>query len=101
MKPFRLGACLPLTALFLCVCASSAWGQTTAFTYQGRLTDGGIPANGNYGFTFRLYATDVGETQIGADVDIPVVTVADGIFTTTLDFGANAFPGADRFLEII
>jgi hypothetical protein len=28
------------------------------------------------------------------------VQVANGIFTTTIDFGVNAFPGADRFLEI-
>jgi hypothetical protein len=27
------------------------------------------------------------------------VSVANGVFTVQLDFGANAFPGADRFLE--
>src|SRR5205807_7633587 len=29
-----------------------------------------------------------------------VVPVSAGIFTVTLDFGANAFPGANRFLDI-
>jgi hypothetical protein len=27
----------------------------TAFTYQGRLTDGGTPANGTYDLRFRLF----------------------------------------------
>jgi len=33
-----------------------------AFTYQGYLTDGGVPANGLYDFSFSLYA-DLGGTQ--------------------------------------
>jgi hypothetical protein len=28
------------------------------------------------------------------------VQVASGVFTVQLDFGAAAFPGADRYLEI-
>jgi hypothetical protein len=101
MRTIRLGVYLPLVAALLCLCVLNARGQTTGFTYQGRLTDGGTPANGDFGFVFRLFATAVGDTQIGQDVNIPVVTVENGIFTVTLDFGANAFPGADRFLEII
>src|SRR5690349_10170191 len=31
--------------------------QTTAFTYQGKLTDNGTPANGNYDLTFKLFDT--------------------------------------------
>ena len=100
MKTIRLGVYLPV-ALLSCLVAVNAQAQTTGFTYQGRLTDGGNPANGDFGFTFRLFATSIGDTQIGQDQNIPVVTVENGVFTVTLDFGANAFSGADRFLEII
>jgi hypothetical protein len=101
MKPIKFGRYLLLPAFVLSLCAANAWGQTTGFTYQGRLTDGGTPANGNYGFVFRLFSTADGDTQIGPDINIPLVLVENGIFTTNLDFGANAFPGADRFLQII
>ena len=33
----------------------------TAFTYQGRLTDGGSPADGEYDFRFRLYDAASGD----------------------------------------
>ena len=38
---------LLLIPLLLSMAAGTAFGQTTSFTYQGRLTDGGTPANGN------------------------------------------------------
>ena len=37
--------------------AGAAVAQTTAFTYQGRLTDGGNPADGSYDLTFKLFDT--------------------------------------------
>jgi hypothetical protein len=33
--------------------------QTTAFTYQGKLSDGGNAATGQYDFQFKLFDTDV------------------------------------------
>jgi len=33
---------------------SLVFAQTTSFTYQGRLTDGGTAANGNYDLQFTL-----------------------------------------------
>jgi hypothetical protein len=88
-------------ALLLLALAAPAFGQSTSFTYQGRLTDGGTPANGNYDFIFQLYDTIDQDNLIGHEVSSPAVPVSDGIFSVTLDFGANAFPGADRFLQII
>src|SRR5256714_2100432 len=79
---------------------TNASAQTTAFTYQGRLTDGGTPANGNYDLQFALWDSLGGGSQIGATQALPAVQVSGGVFTVTLDFGANAFPGANRFLEI-
>jgi len=71
----------------------------TAFTYQGRLTDGGIPANGAYDFQFNLYEVDVGDAALTLPVYRDDVTVADGLFTVQLDFGA-VFDGSTRYLEI-
>ncbi len=90
-----------LTALFILVSAQVAVrAQTTAFTYQGRLTDSSMSANGSYDLGFALYDAATGGNQIGAAQTRANVTIANGIFTVSLDFGAAAFPGANRYLEI-
>jgi hypothetical protein len=74
----------------------------TAFTYQGRLMDSNDVANGKYDFQFRMFDdpdTVVG-IQIGPDVVVDDVNVADGYFTVDLDFGGGAFDGNARWLEI-
>ncbi len=74
--------------------------QTSAFTYQGKLSDGGTPANGVYDMQFKLYNT-AGALQGSANtVTNPTVQVVNGIFTVQLDFGATGFPGDDRFLGV-
>jgi hypothetical protein len=90
---------LSASLLLVLAGASAASAQTSSFTYQGRLTDGGTPANGNYDLQFALWDSNSGGTQIGV-TQIPNVAVSAGIFTVQLDFGATAFPGAPRFLEI-
>jgi hypothetical protein len=71
----------------------------TGFTYQGKLTDGGAPADGIYDFEFKLYdALSVG-SQVGSTVSQGGVTVTDGLFTVQLDFGA-VFDGTALFLGI-
>ncbi|RME12645.1 MAG: hypothetical protein D6802_03630 [Ardenticatenia bacterium] len=72
---------------------------STAFTYQGRLTDGGNPANGTYDFRFKLYDAQTGGSQVGSTVTANDVTVTDGLFTVQLDFG-NVFDGTALWLEI-
>ncbi len=72
----------------------------TAFTYQGRLTDGGRPANGTYDFRFILYDAAVGGSQVGEIITLDNVPVHQGAFTVQLDFGRNAFDGNARWLEI-
>jgi hypothetical protein len=75
-------------------------GQTTSFTYQGHLTDAGSAANGNYDFQFVLWDSLTNGTQLGSTQSLNTVAVTNGVFTVSLDFGANSFPGANRFLEI-
>jgi Chaperone of endosialidase len=84
--------------MFVCLTTGSVFAQTTAFTYQGKLTDSGTP-QGAYQMRFELYDAVTGGNQIGATVTNPTVVVTQGVFTVSLDFGA-AFDGTDRFLEI-
>lgn len=72
---------------------------TRAFTYQGRLTNGGVPANGAYDFTFILYDASVGGSQSGPIVTRNDVPVANGLFSVTLDFG-DIFNGTQYYLDI-
>jgi len=78
---------------------SVARAQGTAFTYQGRFSDGGGTASGNYDLTFTLFGVSSGGNAIAGPLTNASVGVANGLFTVTLDFG-NPFPGADRWLEI-
>jgi photosystem II stability/assembly factor-like uncharacterized protein len=91
-----------LLASLLCCMTSVAAAQTSTITYQGRLTDGGTPPNGLYDFQFKLYDALTGGSLQGSPNTVTKtgVNVATGVFTVQLDFGAGAFPGADRFLEI-
>lgn len=80
--------------------AMPATGQTSVFLYQGRLNDGGNPANGTYDMQFKLFDALGGGAQIGTTQTNASVTVTAGTFAVALDFGVNAFTGANRFLEI-
>ncbi|MBV7327836.1 hypothetical protein KFU94_06165 [Chloroflexi bacterium TSY] len=79
---------------------ASGISQTTTFTYQGRLTEGGIPATGTYDFVFALYDAANGSDQLGSAIPIEDVAVNDGYFTVQLDFGGNDFRGDTRYLEV-
>jgi hypothetical protein len=73
----------------------------TAFTYQGRLNDGGAPANGFYDFNFKLYdaATDGTLLNPPSGLFIPLVGVTNGLVNLKLDFGA-VFEGSARWLDV-
>jgi len=86
-----------LSALFFLT--TTAWTQTTVFTYQGKLTDNGTP-QAIYQMEFKLFGSAGGNDQIGATVTNTNVAVMNGVFTANLEFGETAFPGADRFLQI-
>ena len=44
-----------LSMFIIIVNFGTATGQTTEFTYQGSIKDGGTAANGNYDFEFALF----------------------------------------------
>jgi hypothetical protein len=72
----------------------------SAFTYQGRLDDGGLPAKGSYDLTFTLYDAATGGNTVAGPITNSPVSVANGLFVATLDFGAGVFTGEARWLEI-
>lgn len=84
----------------LFVSVTPVLSQSTGFIYQGRLNDNNLPANGNYDFEFKLFTALTGGSQDGVTNQRLNVVVSNGTFNVLLDFGAGAFPGADRFLEI-
>ena len=71
----------------------------TAFTYQGQLKQDGNPVNGTCDFQFSLWDAADDGTQIGSQTKTNV-NVVNGLFTVQLDFGAGAFTGEARWLEI-
>lgn len=72
----------------------------TTFTYQGRLNDGGSPANGSYDFLFSPFDAASGGVQVADSQIREDVAVVDGYFTVTLDFGTGLFEGDARWLEV-
>ena len=72
---------------------------TTAFTYQGQLSDGGTNANGHYTMIFALYDSVTNGNQIGGSITNNP-TLVNGSFSLNLDFGGGAFDGSARWLDI-
>jgi hypothetical protein len=81
----------------------------TGFTFQGRLSDGAGPVDGLCTFTFELYdspgsgSPPTGGTLLGTQRQ-PGVVVKEGHFAAILneggEFGADAFTGQARYLQI-
>jgi N-acetylneuraminic acid mutarotase len=91
---------LTIVAVLMLVTAS-AHAQTTAFTYQGFLTDGGAPANGVHDFQFYLYREAVAGALVAGPVAVDDLGVTNGLFTALVDFGLVPFEqGDDRWLQI-
>ena len=91
------------TVLLLLSLAVGGRAQTpvgSAFTYQGQLREGGAPVSDLADFKFGLLDALAGGSQIGTTQNLYSVEVTNGLFTVWLDFGAAAFAGDARYLEI-
>jgi hypothetical protein len=80
-------------------------GLGPAFTYQGQLKDGaGNPITTTCDFLFSLWDALSAGTQVGGNSTVTGVAVANGFFAALVnaggEFGANAFTGEARWLEI-
>lgn len=73
----------------------------TAFTYQGQLKKAGSPISGTCDFQFSLWDAATSGSQVGTTQTRTGVQVSNGLFTIPdLDFGAGAFQGDARWLQI-
>jgi hypothetical protein len=93
-----LRAVFSVAIVFLLTVAAHA---DTTFTYQGELNANGAAANGPHDMDFALWNALSEGGQIGATINLPDVSVVDGIFTVELDYGAIAFDNSERWLEIV
>lgn len=106
----RIGKVQHLCILLLLPAAAPLTAQTglgTTVTYQGQLKNGGAPANAPHKMVFRLFDALNGGNQVGPTLTFdgiggnpPPVQVMGGLFSVQLDFGALAYNGEDRWLEI-
>jgi hypothetical protein len=71
----------------------------TAFTFQGRLDNSSLPANGTFDLQFKLFDAAVAGAQQGSTICVDNLPVTGGLVTTTLDFGA-VYPGGARWIEV-
>lgn len=73
---------------------------SSAITYQGQLKFDGQPVNGRESLRFDLYDAAIAGHLI-ASTSVAGVDIIDGLFTVPLDFGAGAFNGDARWLEVL
>jgi predicted regulator of Ras-like GTPase activity (Roadblock/LC7/MglB family) len=74
----------------------------TAFTYQGTLEVGGLPAQGSYDLRFGAYFDATGGTPLPGTTLVIVddAGIDAGVFTVDVDLGPAAFLGGPVYLEI-
>lgn len=90
-------------AVFLCAIVTSAaeagTPQSTLFTYQGKLSANGQPANGNFDMTFRLYDAETSGSPVGNAYFASQYPVANGMFTIDLGFPGVTFNGQQYWIQ--
>lgn len=91
---------LYLAVILLHCVLAGAHGQGTAFSYQGKLSDGGNPANGTYDFQLSVHDGATDGNQVGSTLTFEDATVAAGLFTLYPDFGGAVFTGQPRWLQV-
>ncbi|MEO8041473.1 MAG: hypothetical protein ABI646_02585 [Acidobacteriota bacterium] len=98
MKKVISSVCLMILFVFQLFEAQAQEGA--AFTFQGSLKDGNVPANGNYDIKLEYFDVGIGGTSLGSftDSNVPVI---NGIFTEVLN-GSTSWmtPGRNLFIEI-
>jgi hypothetical protein len=95
----RIAAIILGLALSVSTMLAAAAPQLPEFTYQGRLTQSGAPANGNFNLSFALYDDSLAGSQFGSTINEPAFPVSDGLFTVSLAF-PGAFDGTQLWLQV-
>ena len=90
----------------LCLCSAflavPCGAQGPAFTYQGVLATNGVAVSGPVEVQFTLWnsAANPGSPVASNTPAVLALTLTNGLLTVPLDFGAAAFDGSDRWLQI-
>lgn len=101
MKSSTFAAWIAVTLLLMSCFSSRALAQVgTSVVYQGELARLGVPVNDTCEFNFSLWDAESAGAQIGSTIVLPAVVVVGGSFSVALDFGATAFGGGNRWLQI-
>jgi hypothetical protein len=79
---------------------STLHAQGTAFSYQGRLNDGGSPATGIYDLRFTICDALANGNVVAGPNTSSATGVTNGLFAVTLDFGSGVFTGSNYWVEI-
>ncbi len=82
------------------IATHGVFAQTTAFSYQGSLSESGQSATGVYDFKFSLFADPTAGTSLATEIAANDLGVTNGLFNVFLDYGASAFDGSERYLEV-
>jgi hypothetical protein len=93
---------LLLSALVLAsACAGTVRADPvgSGITYQGQLTDAGLPANGSFDLQFALYTSADAGAAIDT-VDVPDLAVSGGLVNATLDFTDVPYDGQALWVEV-
>src|SRR5262245_42133989 len=80
--------------------AAAAQTVTSAFTYQGQLSDTNGPIDGTADLIVTLFNAPSGGLAVGTANNLNNVAVVDGLFTAALDFGVYSVAADTRWLEI-
>lgn len=96
MKKFTLMGVLCGMVLIL----ASLTAQAAPFLYQGQLKVNDAAANDAFDLQFQLFGALTEGVRIGDANYRDDLNLTNGVFNVVLDFGADAFDGTERWLEI-
>lgn len=90
-----------LSAVVGLLCSAvGVWAQSSTFIYQGQLSSNGIAATGLFDVRFALYDAATSGNPISFAITNSATGVTNGLFQAALTFGASAFDGSSRWLEL-
>ncbi len=89
-----------IVCLLALAMSGQSFAQSGELTYQGRLENAGQPFDGTANLQFLLFDAPASGSQVGVTQTRTNWPVAEGLFQVDLDFGAAAFDGTDRYLEV-
>jgi hypothetical protein len=79
---------------------STAFAQGTAFTYQGRFAENGVPYTGEAEFRATLWSVPAEGLAVASNSPVTIgISVSNGLFVLPLDFG-DSFAGEERWLQL-